>query len=156
MKRLVDLVVLLQRVPELVTESLDDPEEGHNYLLRFSSDPDSNIAATELLAAVWSESNRLPLQHRRTLFFTFDDGAGESLLHLLRRSGVITIDDAVKSLEMGHRELEGIWDGLPLSITEAAAVLETTKGNIKKWRHRATTKLAGALGITDARKPKAR
>jgi DNA-directed RNA polymerase specialized sigma24 family protein len=145
--QMVDLVIWLQGFTEPTTGSLDDPGMHPDSLLRFNSHPDAEIAASELLTRIWQESRRLPLWHRRTLFLTFDDDAGENILRLLRARGEINIGDAVKALEMSREQLEGVWDALSLDVAGAAEFFGTTKGNVRKWRFRATTRLAEALGI---------
>ncbi len=145
--QMVDIVVWLQGAPELTTGSLDDPNWQPGFPLQFTSHPDSEIAASELLSRIWHESRRLPLWHRRTLFLTFEDGAGENILHHLKAQGEITVGDAAKALEMSREQLEGVWDQLSLDAADAAEFFETTKGNVKKWRYRATARLAEALSV---------
>lgn len=145
--QMVDLVVWLQGSVELTTESLNDPAVHPHSLPQFTPHPDSEIAASQLLSRIWQESRSLPLWQRRTLFLTFGDDAGENILHLLRARGEITIGDAVRALELSRERLEGVWDELSLDVAGAAEFFGTTKGNVKKWRYRATGRLAEALSI---------
>jgi hypothetical protein len=97
------------------------------------------------LKALWSEISRLPLTQRISLLLNMRDEKGGAALTLLPITGVATLAQIAKILEMSVEELAQLWNGLPVDDLRIAERLRLNRQQVINLRRSARERLKRAL-----------
>lgn len=143
LSELVDAVALLLNVSDQTASTSDIEVAGaaHNR--------EDQIYHRQLLARLWSEIAQLPQPQRVALLFNLRDDHGDSVLPGLPGSGVASLRDIARVLELPAEELAGLWKDLPLSDLAIAARLGISRQQVinlrKAARQRLGRRIAGNI-----------
>ena len=103
---------------------------------------DAAVENASRLRALWSEVLKLPMPHRTALLLNLRDDGGDNLLAALPFSGVASMRDVARSIEMNFEELARIWNELPWDDNRIAEHLGMTRQQVINLRQTARVKLA--------------
>jgi len=144
---LVGIVAGITGVRDLPAESArgyaEDQEES---LIDRTADPRPSFSeAVEdrlRLNHLWKEIGELPLRQRLALLLNLKDDRGESQIEAFTFTGVATIRQIARVLEMTAEELARIWNELPMEDSLIAERLQLTRQQIINLRKGARQRLA--------------
>jgi hypothetical protein len=111
-------------------ESAEDPRDAHAELERQQS-----------LQQLWTEIGALPVRQRAALLLGARDASGESVLRLLRATGVASLRAMSETLELSAEAFAALWRDLPLDDHSIAKLLETNRQNVINLRRAARERL---------------
>lgn len=94
------------------------------------------------LRVLWEEIQDLPLNQRLALLLNLHDNESGDVLSLLPVSGVATLREIARSLEMDPAELAELWPRLPLPDLTLASRLGLTRQQVINLRKSARERLA--------------
>jgi len=101
------------------------------------------------LRDVWAELVELPVRQRAALLLNMRDPEGGGILDLLPTTGVVTMDDIARALELSLDELGELWARLPLDDLTIATRFGITRQQVinlrKSGRARLARRLAGNI-----------
>jgi DNA-directed RNA polymerase specialized sigma24 family protein len=97
-------------------------------------------------ARLWREICELPVRQRAALLLNLRDPRGAGLLWVFPVTGVATIRDIARVLEMADADLAALWKGLPLDDHGIAERLSCTRQQVINLRSAARKRLARRLG----------
>ena len=135
------------------TVSLDEKnEEGAPSLAEQLAAPTVSAETLSLqrdsLSRLWAEICELPIRQRSALLLNLRDTSGSGLLLLLPLTGVATLSQIARALELSEAELAEIWNELPLEDNVIAGRLKLTRQQIinlrKSARERLTRRMKGS------------
>ena len=119
-----------------------------------ATDPGAHVDQRRMLERLWSEIVTLPLPQRVALLLNLRDDEGACALTSLPATGVASMREIARVLEMPAEELAGLWRALPLSDLDLAARLSVSRQQVinlrKAARERLIRRTSGnmAAGIT--------
>jgi RNA polymerase sigma factor (sigma-70 family) len=141
-----DLVNLVAEAKGIRDETAQiENEEGASLVERL---PDSRArvdAALEQrshLERLWKEIAELPLRQRIALLLNLKDEHGNSQLEMFPLTGVATIRQIARVLEMSDEEFARLWNQLPMEDARIAERLKLTRQQIINLRKSARQRLA--------------
>jgi hypothetical protein len=102
---------------------------------------ETKLAQRGWLRRLWMEIGGLPRAQRISLLLNLRDERGEAALTLLPLTGVATMAQIAKALEMPVEELSRLWNGLPLDDLRIAARLGLNRQRVIDLRRTARQKL---------------
>jgi DNA-directed RNA polymerase specialized sigma24 family protein len=94
------------------------------------------------LLEVWQELTALPPRQRAALLLNLRDPEGGAILQLLPGTGVVSMTDIARALEMPEEELRALWEALPLDDLSIAARLGLTRQQVINLRKAGRARLA--------------
>lgn len=123
-----------------------DPPDAEGHALERVPDPSPGAARVlsdrEELQALWREVADLPVKQRIALLLNLRDPDGGSAMHALPATGIVSMPDLARLLEIGDEELAALWDQLPLDDLTIAARLGLTRQQVINLRKSARARLA--------------
>jgi hypothetical protein len=102
---------------------------------------ETKLAQRGWLKKVWGEIDGLPRAQRISLLLNLRDERGEAALTLLPVTGVASLAQIAKAVEMSVEELTRIWNGLPLDDLRIAARLGLNRQRVIELRRSARQRL---------------
>ena len=133
-----------------------DQVSGTRWSARSYAEPNENIPDLRVdiaadaerhafLDRVWTEVKSLPLRQRRTLLLNLRDALGQGVAALIPVTGVASVEDLARVLEMSLEELQGIWNNLPLDDATIATQLGLSRQQVINLRRAARERLQRRL-----------
>jgi RNA polymerase sigma factor (sigma-70 family) len=146
---LVSSVAAIEGISDQPLESLtNDDETAYEPV---ASEP-SQAWRTEkrmFLQRLWEELQQLPRNQRAALLLNLKDGSGFSCITLFPATGVATLRQLARALEIGAEELAAIWNELPIEDSRIAELLGLTRQQVinarKSGRERLARRLRGFI-----------
>lgn len=144
---LVGIVAGMTGIKDLPVEpGREDAGESEQSLVERTADPRPSFSgAVEdrlRLSHLWKEIGELPLRQRLALLLNLKDERGESQIEAFTFTGVATIRQIARALEMTPEELASIWNELPMEDSLIAERLQLTRQQIINLRKGARQRLA--------------
>jgi hypothetical protein len=102
---------------------------------------ETKLAQRGWLKRLWSEIAGLPRAQRISLLLNLRDERGEAALTLLPVTGVATLPQIARAVEMSVEELTRLWNGLPLDDLGIAARLGLKRQRVIDLRRSARQRL---------------
>jgi len=142
--RLVDALAIVLGVAELrpVSQSADADADALERVPDPSPDRLRELSDREQLRALWEEVAALPVNQRIALLLNLRDPDGGAALHALPATGVATRAQLAGLLDLAVRDLDELWDELPLDDLKIAARLGMTRQQVINLRKSARARLA--------------
>jgi DNA-directed RNA polymerase specialized sigma24 family protein len=110
---------------------------------------DDTLAHRQSLERTWREVVELPPRQRAALLLNLRDSESGAVLTLLPATGVVTMGELARALELTPAALDGLWPRLPLDDLAIAERMGVTRQQVINLRKSARARLARRL----ARKP---
>ena len=139
---LADAVATLQgvvdRAPtagEALVEQLPDRAPAFN----------ETLAHRQTLERTWREIAELPPRQRAALLLNLRDPESGAVLTLLPATGIVSMADLARALELSAAELQAIWPRLPLDDLAIAERMSLTRQQVINLRKSARARLARRL-----------
>jgi RNA polymerase sigma factor (sigma-70 family) len=107
--------------------------------------PGDNLENEEQLRQVWTEIIALPVHQRVALILHARDSAGESVTRLLCLTGLASVRDIARTLEMEPQAFASLWQDLPLDDLRIAGILQCTRQQVINARRSARERLVRRL-----------
>lgn len=107
--------------------------------------PDRIIDQQRFLAHVWDEVGNLPVRQRIALLLNLRDTTGSGLLWLLPVTGVASVRQIARTLEMPETEFVRLWGKIPLQDADIAERLSCPRQQVINLRMAARKRLANHL-----------
>ncbi len=108
------------------------------------------------LRQLWPRVMDLSLRQRTALLLNLTDSEGRDLLALLPATGVASLREIARVLEMSAERLAALWNDLPLDDLTLARHLGLTRQQVINLRSDARRRLARRAGIAPSRLREAR
>jgi RNA polymerase sigma factor (sigma-70 family) len=141
-----DLVSLVAEAKGIKDEAAQSQEEEGKSLLERMADAspriDRSVEQRFYLERLWQEICELPLRQRVALLLNLKDEYGNSQIEMLPFTGVATIRQIARVLEMDDEEFAELWNELPMEDAQIAARLNLTRQQIINLRKSARQRLA--------------
>ena len=102
---------------------------------------ETKLAQRGWLKRLWNEIGGLPRAQRISLLLNLRDERGEAALTLLPVTGVASLPQIAKAVEMSVEELTRLWNGLPLDDLRIAARLGLKRQRVIDLRRSARQRL---------------
>jgi hypothetical protein len=115
--------------------------------------PDAALDDRRFLTHVWQEIAELPVRQRIALLLNLRDAAGAGLLWLLPVTGIASLREIARVLEMPDADLAELWPEIPLDDAAIAGRLACTRQQVINLRMAARKRL---MHRTAPRTPAAR
>jgi hypothetical protein len=112
--------------------------------------PLAGLEQRQYLEQLWREVQELPLRQRTALLLNLHDDRGGDALDLLPRTGIATIREIARSLEMAPRTLAALWPDLPLDDLQIAAQLGLSRQQVINLRKAARARLGRRMSVFGA------
>ena len=103
---------------------------------------DQSLEQRIYLKRLWKEISELPLRQRMVLLLNLKDAYGGSQLEMLPFTGVATIRQIARVLEMDEEEFATLWYELPIEDAQIAERLDLTRQQVINLRKSARQRLA--------------
>ena len=137
-------------LPPLALAAPDDSEttgEGESAPELAEERPgvDRELEDRQFLSRLWDEIRELPRGQRVALLLNLRDNQGRDRLRLFPVTGVATLGEIARSLEIPMAELERFWDRLPLDDRTIAERLAVTQRQVINLRKSARARLGRRL-----------
>jgi RNA polymerase sigma factor (sigma-70 family) len=120
-------------------------EEGESLVERLPDSRarvDTAVEQRSHLERLWKEIAELPLRQRIALLLNLKDEHGNSQLEMFPFTGVATIRQIARVLEMSDEEFTRLWNHLPMEDARIAERLKLTRQQIINLRKSARQRLA--------------
>lgn len=141
-----DLVSLVAEAKGIKDEAAQNQgAEGESLLSRMpdaSPRLDRSVAQRLYLQRLWQEICELPLRQRLALLLNLKDEYGNSQVEMLPFTGVATIRQIARVLEMSDEAFAELWNQLPMEDAQIAQRLNLTRQQIINLRKSARQRLA--------------
>jgi hypothetical protein len=124
----------------------------HDDARRSQQSTVDTIENVQLLRMLWEEICALPLTQRIALLLSARDRGGESVTRFLPITGVASVRQIGRTLSLDARELESLWEELPLEDTRIAVILQVTRQQVINLRRSARERLARRIRGSGQRK----
>lgn len=122
------------------------PEEGVEgpglELASPAASPERELADRRFLALVWAEVGELPVGQRRALLLNLRDPQGGDLLSLMPTARIAAVGEIARVLDLAGRELEALWERLPLEDREIGELFDLTQRQVVNLRKSGRERLA--------------
>lgn len=119
-----------------------EPIDGREQSVTASAAP---IEQQSSLRRLWQELVQLPRAQRVALLFHLRSHDGEEVLSLLPLTGIASLADIARALELEPRVLAGLWNDLPLPDDRIAEMLGLTRQQVINLRKSARERLTRRL-----------
>ena len=142
--RLVDSLASTLGIAEAraVTQHPDAEADAIDSVPDPSPDRLQELSAREELRSLWREVVTLPPNQRIALLLNLRDPDGGAAVHVLPLTGVVSRGELAGVLEISPRELDELWDQLPLDDLKIAGRLGLTRQQVINLRKSARARLA--------------
>jgi DNA-directed RNA polymerase specialized sigma24 family protein len=151
---LVGIIAELQNIRDLQpVQQVEYGEEGNaTSVCELLPDPNVDIAATLeqrfFLEKLWKEVCQLPQRQRVALLLNLRDSRAGDALILFTVTGIASLPQIAKTLEIPIEELTSLWNKLPLQDAEIAVLLGITRQQVINLRKSARERLARRVAAT--------
>jgi hypothetical protein len=140
---LVNLVAAAKGIKDEVAQPEGGEGETRLSQRADSSRPvDTSVEQRFYLIRLWKEICELPLRQRIALLLNLKDEHGNSQIEMLPFTGVATMRQIARVLEMEDEEFARLWNELPMEDAQIARRLSLTRQQIINLRKAARQKLA--------------
>ena len=138
-----DLTTLLSELWQITSarEVSVDPDATLSRRADHRPQPDAAAESRQSLRLLWSEVAELRVTQRQALLLNLRDGHGRSALPLIVFTGTANTDDVANVLGMEPRELQALWNDLPLEDLRIAELLGITRQQVINLRKSARERL---------------
>lgn len=99
------------------------------------------------LALLWEEIRQLPPRQAAALILNLRDGQGRNAVALLPLTGIATLREIARTLDMPAERFAGIWNRLPLEDLAIAESLGITRQQVINLRKSARERLARRMRL---------
>ena len=110
--------------------------------LSTSDGTEARLENRDYLRRLWREIAALPLRQRMALLLNLRDGDGDAIIRLLPITGIAPLREIARVLELEPRELDAIWDSLPMPDMDIASRLGVARQQVINLRKSARERLA--------------
>lgn len=149
---LTEVIAALTGVKDQMVSLDEEPEAGAPKLAERLAAPivsaETRAVQRASLARLWAEICELPIRQKSALLLNLTDASGNGLLKLLPQTGVATLGQIARALEMSESELARLWGELPFEDNVIAERLKLTRQQIinlrKSARERLTRRMKGS------------
>ncbi|HVR40513.1 MAG TPA: hypothetical protein VMU84_15560 [Thermoanaerobaculia bacterium] len=131
------LVVLVAAATGITGEPRELPEQTTAQTPSIGDE----LENSQYLRLLWSEIGELPLRQRIALLLHARDASGESITHLLPATGIATLHELARTLEMSATELAQQWNELPFDDLRIADQLGMQRQQVINLRRSARDRL---------------
>jgi len=121
------------------------PDDPGLELASQAAGPERELADRRFLEIVWAEVGELPVGQRRALLLNLRDPKGGDLLSLMPTASIAAVGEIARVLELAGRELEALWDRLPLEDREIGELFDLTQRQVVNLRKSGRERLARRL-----------
>jgi RNA polymerase sigma factor (sigma-70 family) len=121
---------------ELIQSSVRESLPGR------SRNPALDVERRLRLERLWSEIRALPPKQRAALLLNLRDSQGGACISLFPITGVASVRELARALEMQAEELAALWNELPLDDAAIAGRLRLTRQQVINLRKSARERLA--------------
>jgi hypothetical protein len=140
------------REPQRVQSQGGEGEEGAGVsVCELLPDPAVDIASTVeqrfCLERLWKEICQLPHRQRVALLLNLRDAQARDALILFSLTGIASLRQIAKVIEMTLEELAALWNQLPLEDVAIAALLGITRQQVINLRKSARERLARRMAV---------
>jgi RNA polymerase sigma factor (sigma-70 family) len=141
---LVDLVAGWWGISDQVLASESEDAVGDRLDLLPSSTEDVSVLLERRvhLERLWKEIQELPVRQRSALLLNLRDEQGQGVIELLPLTGVASIRQIARALDMADEQFAALWNGLPLDDAAIAGLLGITRQQVINLRKSARERLA--------------
>jgi hypothetical protein len=109
--------------------------------------PGAEMEQRQWLARLWSEIAQLPFGQRHALLLNLRGGGGLPALALVPLTGIASMPEIARVLEVTPEELAEIWNHLPLDDLSIADRLKVTRQQVINYRKSARERLMRRLPL---------
>lgn len=126
---------------------LIEPREGYDpdTVAAPMPSPEVHIDQRRFLARVWREIGELPVRQRTALLLNLRDATGAGLLWLLPITGIATIADIARVLDLPVPEFARLWREIPLDDAAIGARMGCTRQQVINLRMSARKRLSNRV-----------
>jgi RNA polymerase sigma factor (sigma-70 family) len=146
---LVSGVAAIQGISDQPIESLAGDDETAPEPAAAEPDPAWRIEKKMFLQRLWEELQQLPLNQRAALLLNLKDASGFGCITLFPATGIATVRQIAKVLEISAEQLAQLWNDLPMEDTRIAELLGLTRQQVinarKSGRERLARRLKGFI-----------
>lgn len=148
--RLVDALAVVLGIVEARSVTTEG-EASESQALERVPDPSPGtlreLSDREELRTLWREVIELPVNQRIALLLNLRDPDGGAALHVLPVTGLVTMRDLARLLDLDEAALGALWDRLPLDDLTIAARLGLTRQQVINLRKAARARLARRIRL---------
>ena len=146
---LVSAVAAIQGISDQPVESLAEDEDRGFDPATPDRDPAWRIEKKMFLQRLWEELTQLPVNQRAALLLNLKDASGFGCITLFPATGIATIRQLAKALELTAERLAELWNDLPIEDARIAELLGLTRQQVinarKSGRERLARRLKGFI-----------
>jgi RNA polymerase sigma factor (sigma-70 family) len=119
----------------------DQKSSGPDQLTAYGTDVYLELDQKDHLSFIWREIAELPLKQRSALLLSLRDDQGRTVLTLLPITGIASIREIARILELEAEKLAELWRELPLTDAYIAQMLSLTRQQVINLRKAARKRL---------------
>jgi RNA polymerase sigma factor (sigma-70 family) len=151
---LVGIVAMLWGIKDRQAESISRDEDLDSFAHKAMRRPDLSEEVDQrlFLKWLWEEICQLPLRQRMALLLNLRDEQGGGVASLLPITGIATVRQIAKALEMPDEVFAGLWSRLPLDDASIAELLNITRQQVINLRKCARERLARRMKAINEKK----
>ena len=140
---LVGIVAKLSGIKDRPVESItrDDDADSFAHMATRRPDLSEEVDQRLFLKWLWEEICQLPVRQRMALLLNLKDEQGGGVASLLPITGIATMRQIAKALEMADEDFAGLWSRLPLDDASIAELLNITRQQVINLRKCARERL---------------
>lgn len=142
---LVSIVATVQGVKDLPAERLHETTDFGRSLNDTSLSTHSLLEEMAILRNLWQALRELSVEQRDVFCLGFEDERGRDLFTVLLEAEIVTFRELAQGLDRPTEEIVKLWSTMPMDNKAIAMELNTTRGQIYKWRFRALERLKKGL-----------
>jgi len=151
---LVGIVAKLWGIKDRRVESITRDEDLDSFAHTAMPRPDLSEEVDQhlFLKWLWEEICQLPVRQRMALLLNLRDEQGGGVAFLLPITGIATVRQIAKALEMADEDFARLWSRLPLDDASIAELLNITRQQVINLRKCARERLARRMKATHEKK----
>ena len=151
---LVGIVAKLWGIKDRRVESITRDEDLDSFAHTAMPRPDLSEEVDQhlFLKWLWEEICQLPVRQRMALLLNLRDEQGGGVASLLPITGIATVRQIAKALEMPDEDFARLWSRLPLDDASIAGLLNITRQQVINLRKCARERLARRMKATHEKK----
>lgn len=151
---LVGVVAVLWGIKDRPAESISRDEDADSFAHIAMRRPDvsEEIDQRFFLKWLWEEICQLPLRQRMALLLNLRDEQGGGVASLLPITGIASVRQIAKALEMPDEDFGSLWSRLPLDDASIAELLNLTRQQVINLRKCARERLARRMKAINEKK----
>jgi hypothetical protein len=146
---LVSTLASLLGISDQPAEALAGDEDAAPELAAVGPSQAWQIEKRMFLQRLWEELQQLPLNQRAALLLNLKDASGSGCITLFPATGIATVRQLAKALEISAERFAEVWNELPLEDARIAELLGLTRQQVinarKSGRERLTRRLKGFI-----------